>query len=192
MIISFTGTGSSGKSTLLSHLRDKNPDFNFVDEVTRKVKREHGVEINEKGSDVTQKLILVEHLANLAAAKKAANSMFILDRCLFDLSIYTTYLHEQGTVTYETIYTIDSVISQELKSKPYDLLFYTDPADVKLVDDGERSINTEFRDTIADMYEWLWVDIERYQPIVKLSGTIDQRLTTIQSTLGKYGIYISI
>ena len=36
-----------------------------------------------------------------------------------------------------------------------DVIFYTDPKDVKLVDDGERSTNTSFRDEIIELFEMI-------------------------------------
>ena len=39
MIVSFTGAQSTGKTTLLNILKEKNKDIKFVDEVTRRIKR---------------------------------------------------------------------------------------------------------------------------------------------------------
>ena len=50
MIISFTGAQSTGKTTLLNLIRDKNYDFNYVDEVTRRIKREYNLPINESAA----------------------------------------------------------------------------------------------------------------------------------------------
>ena len=49
MILSFTGAQSTGKTTLLNKVRDLNPNLNFVDEVTRRIKREYDLPINESG-----------------------------------------------------------------------------------------------------------------------------------------------
>ena len=66
MIVSFTGAQSTGKSTMLDMCRH-NPvfrKFHCVPEVTRKVKREQNLDINEEGDNVTQLFILKEHLHN--------------------------------------------------------------------------------------------------------------------------------
>ena len=47
MIISFTGAQSTGKTTLLNEIKDKNPWLDSVDEVTRRIKREYNLPINE-------------------------------------------------------------------------------------------------------------------------------------------------
>ena len=67
MIFSFTGAQSTGKTTLLKELVEKNGSypFEFVPEVTRLVMRDYGVAINEGGDDMTQMLIMTEHIRNL-------------------------------------------------------------------------------------------------------------------------------
>ena len=63
-----------------------------------------------------------------------------------------------------------------------DYIFYTDPADVKLVDDGERSVDFRFREDIIAMFE----DLITYkmspanrEKIVRLSGTVEERMNFI-------------
>ena len=60
MICSFTGAQSTGKTTLLKALYEKNGSypFEFVPEVTRLVSREYNMPINESGGDLTQMLIM--------------------------------------------------------------------------------------------------------------------------------------
>ena len=64
LLISFSGAQSTGKTTLLNHLKERNTHVNFVPEVTRLIKREYGVDINEAGSEMTQALIVTEHFKN--------------------------------------------------------------------------------------------------------------------------------
>ena len=134
MILSFTGAQSTGKTTLLNHLVDRNPYATFVEEVTRRVKRLYDVPINEDGGDVTQFLIMADHLQNLFSRDKA--DMTIFDRCAVDGVVYTRWLQLQGMVSDE-VYSAcckvyDAIIDQ------YDVIFYTNPGDVELIDDGER------------------------------------------------------
>ena len=67
MIFSFTGAQSTGKTTLLNRLHEKNGEypFEFVPEVTRLIKRVYNVPINEDGGDLTQLLIMTEHVRNI-------------------------------------------------------------------------------------------------------------------------------
>ena len=76
ILASFTGAQSTGKTTLLEMCMDLffgNPEndaydspvrdkWTFIPEVTRLIKRQYGVNINEQGTDDTQLLILNQHL----------------------------------------------------------------------------------------------------------------------------------
>ena len=195
LLISFSGAQSTGKTTLLKKLKEYNAHVRFVPEVTRLIKRECGVEINEAGNEMTQSLIMIEHFKNIVNHNRQyKNRSTILDRCLLDGVIYTNYLDNfnnlEGWCLHQALYIYESYINQ------YDVIFYTDPADVKLEDDGERSINKEFRDEIIYMFNRF---IENDPPlllkkgnIVVLSGTVEERLQTIQNTLSEKGLEINI
>ena len=94
MIISFTGAQSTGKTTLLNLIRDKNYEFNYVDEVTRRIKREYNLPINESGGDITQSMIMADHIANVY--KKGDHDVTVLDRCAVDGIVYTDWLAKEG------------------------------------------------------------------------------------------------
>jgi len=97
MIFSFTGAQSTGKTTLLEHLKCKNlgnHSFEFIPEVTRLVRREYEVPINEGGDDMTQMLIMTEHIRNIYKGRtdnliRSVNK--ILDRCALDGIVYSHY-----------------------------------------------------------------------------------------------------
>jgi hypothetical protein len=73
--------------------------------------------------------------------------------------------------------------------KKYDHIFYPSPHDVELVDDGERSINKEFRDAIIDLYENYWLTDERLKgKVTILRGTVEERMEVIKIKLNEYGI----
>jgi nicotinamide riboside kinase len=65
-----------------------------------------------------------------------------------------------------------------------DVILYTEP-DIPLVDDGERSANKEFRDTIINLFEEAIIHFKI--DVVRLSGTVEQRLETIYNTFDNYG-----
>jgi len=180
MIVSFTGAQSTGKTTLLNHLVDKNPYVTFVEEVTRRVKRLYDVPINEDGGDVTQFLIMADHLQNLFSKDKEDVTVF--DRCAVDGVVYTRWLQLQGMVS-DDVYracckVYDIVIDQ------YDVIFYTDPTDVELIDDGERSIDVGFRNDIIKLFN---DKLEGLDNVVVLSGTVEERLNTVKKTVEGLG-----
>jgi len=180
MIVSFTGAQSTGKTTLLNHLVDKNPYVTFVEEVTRRVKRLYDVPINEDGGDVTQFMIMADHLQNLFSKDKEDVTVF--DRCAVDGVVYTRWLQLQGMVSDEVYQACckvyDIVIDQ------YDVIFYTDPTDVELIDDGERSIDVGFRNDIIKLFN---DKLEGLDNVVVLSGTVEERLNTVKKTVEGLG-----
>ena len=198
MIFSFTGAQSTGKTTLLKRLVKANPSgypFEFVPEVTRLVMREYEVPINEDGDDLTQMLIMTEHVRNIYKGRtdnlvRGVNK--ILDRCALDGIVYTHYLLDKGKIN-RTTYDACELIYKKLRNE-YDVIFYTSPDDVELVDDGERSIDKHFREDIIglfDMYLQYGI-IEKGPRVVYLEGTVEERLETIKSTLDKLNIAIKI
>jgi len=197
MIFSFTGAQSTGKTTLLEHLKCKNlgnHSFEFIPEVTRLVRREYEVPINEGGDDMTQMLIMTEHIRNIYKGRtdslvRGVNK--ILDRCALDGIVYTHYLLDKGMIS-RTTYEACELIYKKLRGE-YDVIFYTSPKDVELVDDGERSVDKDFREEIIDLFNlYLNSFNEQGQTVVLLEGTVEERLETIKSTLDKLNVDIKI
>lgn len=184
MLIGFTGAQCTGKTTLLNLCEAEFSDFKFVPEVTRKVKRE-GLNINEDGDDITQLFILKEHLQNHIKQK---NDKWILDRCILDGYVFTKWLYDQGSVSKWVLDYACCLLS--LLGDKLDYILYTEPDDIPIVDDGERSVNKNFRDDIISIYEYIiknsastpGVDTWRNK-IIRLSGTVDDRMQTIYKIL---------
>jgi nicotinamide riboside kinase len=202
MIFSFTGAQSTGKTTLLKRLVEANYQvdnwcypFEFVPEVTRLVRREYEVSINEGGDDITQMLIMTEHIRNVYGGKTdrlLRGTHQIYDRCALDGIVYSHYLLDKGKIS-RTTYDACELIYKKLRNE-YDVIFYTSPKDVELVDDGERSVDRYFREDIIglfDMYLQYGI-VEKGPRVVYLEGTVEERLETIKSTLDKLNIDIKI
>ena len=194
MIFSFTGAQSTGKTTLLNHLHKCNGDypFEFVPEVTRLVMRDYKMPINENGGDLTQMLIMTEHVRNVF--KNKADHLIrgmhqIFDRCALDGIVYSLWLRHNDKIS-RRCYDACDLIYEELKDK-YDIIFYTSPDDVKLVGDGERSTNVKFRNDIINTFN-IFLKRGYDGKVVVLKGSVEERLKTIKSTLGEHNIDIKI
>ena len=176
-LFTFTGAQSTGKTTLLKKVKTLYPyRFDYVDEVTRRIKR-FGVPINNeaKNYNLTQSLIINDHLVNYTKVFEGSDDTvrdLLLDRCIVDGYIYTKYFYRHGKVSYK-IFEFAEYWYKELTPK-YDVIFYTNPGDVKLVDDGERSIDAKFREEIIDLYETEFLD--KYDNICILKGSVEERL----------------
>ena len=191
MIFTFTGPQCSGKTTLLKECkRFYGSKLWYVDEVTRLISREYGVDINESGAnDVTQTLILNKEFENLMFNYKLSKFEGALhDRCLMDGMIYTSYFAYNKLKDFPVSNSLGLMYYVNHIHR-YDHIFYPSPHDVPLEDDGERSINKEFRDAIIDSYENCWLKDERLKgKITILKGTVEERMQAIKIKLNEYGI----
>jgi hypothetical protein len=180
MRVSFTGAQSTGKTTLLNNCKEIYKDYKFVDEVTRYVRRTYDVKINEIGGTETQLYILAEHIKN--HLKPDENLM--LDRCILDGYVYTKYQVNQGKVSEQVLHAFNGVFSVLIDKLDY--IFYTDPSDVKLVDDGERSVDYKFRDDIIDIFEDLItykMSPKNREKVIRLKGSVEKRMQIIEKYL---------
>lgn len=183
MIISFTGAQCTGKTTLLKACKELYSDrFDFIDEVTRLVKRQYGVQINEAGNDITQCLIINKHIENsLMISEKEG---MILDRCILDGLCYTGYLYIEDKVSKWVMDYAKGVYFKLIDKLDY--IIYPDPYDVQLVDDGERSIDVDFRNKIIESFETVISGSYGYgiqNKIVRVKGTVEERMEAIKLLL---------
>lgn len=178
MIISFSGAQSTGKTTLLKHLQAKNKDIVFVPEVTRLVKRQYNLPINEDGTDLTQKIICAEHLKN-AYSVDHQKANVILDRCSLDGWVYSSWLYKKKKISASTL-SFSEETFHDTQAK-YDAIFYTSPDDLVVEDDGERSIDIDFRNDIIKLFDLL--KTQYTGNLITLRGTVEERLQAIQNTL---------
>jgi len=198
MNITFTGPQCSGKTTLLKQMkqtRDIMDQYWYIDEVTRLVKREFSVDINEKGAnDTTQLLIINKELENLFKYNYElwpGCRGVVHDRCLLDGLVFTEYFYEKKLVSQQ-------VWSQALHywnryHSKYDIIFYPNPHEIKLEDDGERSTNIEFRNAIIEKYENYYLNQFQWKDrVVVLKGSIEDRLNRIKDTLCFYKPNLSV
>lgn len=180
MRVSFTGAQSTGKTTLLNKCKEVYKDYKFVDEVTRYVRRTYDVKINEIGGTETQLYILAEHIKNHLRPEEN----LMLDRCILDGYVYTKYQVNNGKVSEQVLHAFNGVYSVLIDKLDY--IFYTDPSDVKLVDDGERSVDYKFRDDIIDIFESLItykMSPTNREKVIRLSGSVEERMKTIEKYL---------
>ena len=184
MIVSFTGAQSTGKTTLINELSCllQSADWTIVPEVTRLVKRQFDVDINELGGDDTQALIITQHLINSLSHKDNV----IMDRCIIDGLVYTNYLYSEGKVSTDIVCYAEYMFNKLLPK--LGLVFYTSPEDIPLEDDGERSTTTSFRDAIISEFEDIlfYIDKQYEGPeVIRLEGSVEERLDIITTSLNK-------
>ena len=180
MKVSFTGTGCSGKSTLLNLCREQYGDkFSYVTEVTRPLARK-GFTINEAGGDATQKAIIDAHIEN-----NKLNDV-IMDRCIVDGYVYTSWLYGEGNVT-QPVYDYAWMTLNEIIND-IDIIFHTAP--LQMEDDGQRSTNIDFQKDISDTFDILlngiyWRNTYKGR-VIYLEGEIEKRFNDIKIAIEQH------
>ena len=162
--------------------------FYYIDEVTRKIRDECNVPINEEGAnDITQLLIINEELKNLFNCGSMGDWCrgTVHDRCLLDGLVFTEYFYDNKLVSQPVW---DQALRYWYKFfGKYDIIFYPNPHDVELEDDGERSIDVKFRNAIIDKYENYYLSQFQWKDKVHiLKGTVEERLEQIKIVLNEY------
>lgn len=176
MNIVFTGSGSTGKSTLLDLLRkeDRFKNFTFLDSITADV-RKRGFVINEQGTDETQLALAEVHKHNLEVYNN-----FIASRCMLDCYCYSVYLYNHNQIFPETLGALKGILLECLPR--YDYIFYLKP-EFKAVPNDLRSTNQSFINEVAEIFEDTVKSLGISNSIHELHGTIEERMNQMRTIL---------
>lgn len=177
MKIVFTGAQGVGKTTLLDILEKYftfTVNFNFIYNFTRNIAKK-GYQINEAGTDDTQKAVMELHQEIAKSAEDV-----IMDRCALDGFVYTTYLKNKGQIS-EYTFNYCKQIFESCMDK-YDVIFYLKP-EFPVTGDEYRSDKQDYQAEIANIFENV---IQCYGiNVIKLTGTVGDRIQKIKQTLGE-------
>jgi len=162
--VALVGASSTGKTTVYELLKNRLIDYKFINESTRTVKR-YGFPINEEGTSETQLAISNFHLEALLSP-----SNLLLDRGYIDLVVYTRHMD----VSPFTRNYIEDTFERVHKEYTHYIYF---PIEFAAVDDGERSVNEEWRKTIDEEFRNILGDLD--QPYLTVTGSPLQRVEQI-------------
>jgi len=102
------------------------------------------------------------------------NGNMLTDRTALDGLVYSTYLYKNNNISINTLKYAKDVFNKVWYS--YDYVFYIEP-EFEIVDDGIRSIDKQFRDEIADLFE---TTIEKEKlSLRRVKGSVRDRVNTI-------------
>ena len=177
-IISFSGPSCSGKTTIVNAINwdDYFDDYKLVGSHTRVLKSE-GLKICKDGDDKTQRNIIKIHMKNFNDFKYNKSNV-ITDRCILDGMAYTEWLHNSGKVSKEIFDYASSVFMKIVKH--IDILFYCEPVEYK--DDNDRKMSKRDHDMVCGLFT-SYAGIFDYHQVVKLTGTVDERLKIVDGKL---------
>ena len=177
MKIGLCGTMSVGKTTLVNALKKESEfkDYTFRTERSKYL-NSMGIPLN---TDSTLKGQLV------FAAERAAELMqknIITDRTIIDVMAFCALSKSMSEAEKQHI---NGVLWHLIKE--YDIIFHIDDLSVPIEDNGVRETNKDYRLDIHQKISSI-LGMHRWMPgkVVTISGTTEERISKIKSTLDMY------
>lgn len=184
MIVAFTGSHSTGKSTIVNDL--KGCDWlkaKYVDSVTRSTistaeRRIDRVTNLDQAQQAIADSICKRMKEIVEESKDNPDTVYVLDRCVFDFLAYSKSFRDNDLITEETFYNIQEQCRNLWKN--IDIFFYL-AIEFDIVDDGERSVDNLLRHKVDEyiLDQLLWNRVRA----AKITGTKAERLATVASTI---------
>jgi GTPase SAR1 family protein len=172
MKIGLCGTVSVGKTTLVNALKELEQfkDYEFATERSKYL-RDQGIALN---TDSTLKGQIV------FAAERALELMkenIITDRTIYDVIAFTFSAESISEFEKREFANFASRLTSE-----YDVVIYVSPEGVDIEDNGVRTIDAKYRDSIDKVIRLM---LEHWPPnkLIEIKGTTDERIETIKGAL---------
>ena len=174
MKIGLCVTMSVGKTTLVNALKEL-PEFanyNFATERSKYL-RDLGIPLNTDSTLKGQFVFLAERCAELM------NENIITDRTVIDVMAFTK---AAKSINYNDAEAFCDAASNLVNE--YDYIFYVSPKGVEIEDNGVRTTDEKYRETIDSIIQLLiYRNNHKIKHLVELSGTTDERIAKIKETI---------
>lgn len=176
MKIGFTGTMSIGKTTLVKALKEL-PEFQNYDFAIERSKylRDLGIPLNTDSTLRGQTVFLAERSLELMKEN------IITDRTIIDVIAFTK---NAQSIDLSDKNSFEKYAMNLLKY--YDYIFYISPKGVDLEDNGVRTIDHKYRDTIDKTIVKLlnkYTETKHIHNVYYIQGTTEERIKTIKETI---------
>lgn len=179
------GTHSTGKSTLVEKLAERNPDIYFTHSVTRTVTTKEERALKEVSDSVQKKILdkIEEEEQRLLEVSKSQD--ILLDRSYIDFVAYTEAFYKSQHISprfFDEV--LDGLVSRIYDRIPfsYDILFYL-PIEFDIVDDGIRSTDDQLRKEVDENIQRYLNVIKLKIPVIIVRGTLEERLKIIEDAI---------
>lgn len=152
MKIAISGTACTGKTTYIKDFLKKWPMYKTPDSTYREILKEKNLPHSSSGTEESQKIIL-NYLID-QAIEFSKKDHVILDRCVLDNFVYTSWLFLNGKVSEKFLEESRTMTRETLKL--YDIIFFvplTKVAPVKLVEDSLRDSDPVYREEIDNIFK---------------------------------------
>lgn len=152
MKIAISGTACTGKTTYINDFLKKWTMFETCSTSYREVLKEKNLPHSSNGTEDSQRLIL-NYLVD-QAIESSKKEHIIMDRCVLDNFVYTSWLFLNGKVSEKFLEESRTLTRETLKL--YDIIFFiplTKVAPVKLVEDSLRDSDPVYREEIDNIFK---------------------------------------
>ena len=152
MKIAISGTACTGKTTYINDFLKKWSMYETSSSTYREVLKEKNLPHSSNGTEESQKLIL-NYLVD-QAIECSKKDYVILDRCVLDNFVYTSWLFLNGKVSEKFLEECRTLTRETLKL--YDIIFFiplTKVAPVKLIEDSLRDPDPVYRAEIDNIFK---------------------------------------
>ncbi len=186
MRVCMTGTHAVGKTTLLTILKEKYPNYDIqLESLTRKAVNDPA-KLNLTTPEESEKLISEAYMKYFLDNQ---NKDFISSRHMIDVLAYSMYLSKKnGNISEEVMLEIQEKVEKLKEMKLFDLVLYIPiEFDLPEVEKGakfrEGQEDKQYREDIDGIIKFL---LWGYNiPYVKISGSKDERINKIVELLEK-------
>lgn len=157
--LAISGTANQGKTTLISDIRSKWPDFIVPTKTYRDVIKEKGLVINKQGNKESQKVILdflVEQVK-----ENYGNKTVLFDRCPWDNLVYSLWLFAKGTSDIDEEFIEYSIDQVKDASRYLDIIFFipiTKHHKIEIVPDKLREVDPVYIEEVDHLFKAIWQD----------------------------------
>ena len=155
MRIAFSGTGNSGKTTLLKSFLYTWSTYNTPDKTYRDLIQENNLKHSKDITPSTQSTIL-DSMAKVQEENKDA-AHIVYDRCTLDNIAYTLWSHEKGVEGFTKEFCADQIAIMRDSMKHLDIIFLCrfDPNQA-IQDDGFRDVSKQFITEVDNIFYSLY------------------------------------
>lgn len=174
MKIGLCGTQSVGKTTLVNALKQHElfKGYEFRTERSKYL-NSLGIPLNTDSTFKGQLIFLAERSAELLCENiitdRTAIDVIAFSQCSTSMTIYEKEAFENAA---------------KFLIEEYDYIFYVSPEGVAIEDNGVRETNAEYRDKIDQaIRKTLWIYNHRIKNLIELSGSVEERVEKVISTI---------
>ena len=173
MKIAITGAQGVGKTTLAQQINKDYPDFKILPEAARLAK-EAGYNIDQTATTETELWLITKQIE-----LESIESKWVADRCGIDLLAYIHHLFSEESTLIE--FATKTLVP---RFSNYDLVLYLPSGQFAIEDDGVRSTDIKFQQTIDQRIRDI---LKKHKiPFVEIVGSPEERLVKVKNLFKNY------